>query len=75
MDDSHLKLKLVTNNKNPDKTGDKPMRAPKISPYCPACNGSTWISGNTGRADYGKNAQVRCRICAYCLANGKLITW
>lgn len=75
MDDSHLKLKLVTNNAKPDKSGKKPIQAPKVSTYCPVCKGSVWISGNMGRADYGKNFQVRCRVCAYCLAAGKVTTW
>lgn len=75
MDNDHLKLKLVSNNSKPEKALKTPRAAPKVSPYCPVCGGSTWISGNTGRADYGKNMQVRCRVCAQCLANGKLTTW
>ena len=73
-DRSHMTIRLVSDNKAPVDAG-KQFRAPKVSPYCPVCNGNLWINGNMGRADYGKNLQYKCRVCAICLANGKVTTW
>ena len=74
-DESHLKLRLIADNAKPEKTKRTPRRAPKVAPYCPECKSSTWVEGNEGRADYGKNMTNKVRICAYCMSKGKVTTW
>lgn len=74
MDDDHLKLKLVSDNARPEKPRRR-RAAPKVSPYCPECNGSTWIYARQGRADHSQDLSVRVRLCVLCLSKGKMTTW
>jgi hypothetical protein len=70
-----MTLKLIADNEKPDKP-PRVRRAPMVSPYCPVCGSSTWISANQGPADIlegPKPRRVRC--CAHCLSKGKVTVW
>jgi hypothetical protein len=68
------KPRLVVDNAKPQKARAI-RRAPKVSPYCPACSSSTWFQVSVGRADYPDLKPLRQRCCVHCLANGKVTTW
>jgi len=74
MTDEHLKLTLVSSNPAPKKAR-RVRNAPKVSPYCPVCNGSVWFYVNKGRADYSAKLAVKERCCVHCMAGGKVTTW
>lgn len=68
------KPRLVINNHAPEEPR-KLRRAPKVSPYCPTCKGSTWMLVHQGPADTGGKLTNRVRCCVHCLAKGKVTTW
>ena len=68
------KPRLVVDNARPAKA-KATRRAPKVSPYCPECKGSTWVMVNSGRADYPGVKPLRQKCCVWCLSKGKVTTW